>query len=92
MAEETEERFFARIRGSLPKMVELQRWDLDLIAPTARVEGEEMASIEAILGQGEIDRLRAEGYQVEMQASVAERSRVHEVMSLEEWRHLMGEE
>ena len=86
----TSERFFVRITAQdRQAFLRLGDLDLDLIVPTAKPEGRR-PSIEALVGQDEIDRLEGLGYGVRVLDPDSKRSRApSQVVELEEWRREM---
>jgi len=74
-------------------MIELSRFELDLIQATAQTTDEVsgMSSIEGLLDLDQVGRLVRAGYRVTVEQPDYARSRAHETISFDEWLEGMGE-
>lgn len=73
-------------------MIELSRFDLDLIQATAQAADDAAgSSIEGLLDLDQVGRLVRAGYRVTVEQPDYARSRAHETISFDEWLEGMGE-
>lgn len=73
-------------------MIELGRFDLDLIQATAQATDDAAGSfIEGLLDLDQVGRLVRAGYRVTVEQPDYARSRAHETISFDEWLEGMGE-
>jgi hypothetical protein len=81
------ERFFVRVYASSPaELARLNEFGLDLFQPTSVPRHVGDVSIEGLLTEEEIERVRAAGYQVEQEESAEARARADQAVDFDEWR------
>jgi len=86
MASESDDRYFVTIRCDSPEeLARIRAFGLDLFGTTA-AEGKQGVTIEGLLSLEDVERVRAEGAEVEVHDHVSARSRAHEQTSdAEQW-------
>lgn len=88
------QRYFVTVHVAAGQdMVELSRFDVDLIQATAQAtdDGSGMSSVEGLLDLDQVGRLVRAGYRVTVEQPDYARSRAHETTSFDEWLKGIGE-
>lgn len=79
------DRYFVKVFApDKRQLLQLQKFDLDLFQPTARV-GDNEAVIEGLLTLAQVERLVKSGYRVLVEEESSKRSRAGDVLELEQW-------
>jgi len=79
------ERYFVKVFASDKReLLQLQKFDMDLFQPTARVRDND-AVIEGLLTLAQAEQLVQSGYRVLVEEASDKRSRARDVVELEQW-------
>jgi len=82
-----DERFFVHVHAAdARELARLSDFGLDLFQPTSIPRHPGDISIEGLLTEEEIERLRAAGYRIEQQEPAEARARADQAVEFEEWR------
>lgn len=80
------DRYFVKVFASHKRqLLQLQKFDLDLFQPTARLVRGTEAVIEGLLTMEEVERLVKSGYRVLVEEESSKRARARDVIELEQW-------